>query len=74
MIHDVVGLLKMIHDIAHNHDKSKLGLMAIIECDLELALGFQGDTKDCDDFMAVLKVRADTIRLTRDWQTSIPGM
>ena len=42
MDRDVVGLLKMIHDIAHNHDESKLGLMAIIECDLELALGCQG--------------------------------
>ena len=37
---DVVGLLKMIRDITHNHNESKPGLMAIIECDLELSLGF----------------------------------
>ena len=38
--HDDVGLLKMIRDIAHNQDESKPGLMAIIECHLELSLGF----------------------------------
>ena len=37
---DVVGLLKMIRVITHNHGKSKLGLVAIIECDMELYLGF----------------------------------
>ena len=46
MNRDVVGLLEMIRDIAHNRNKSKLGLMAIIECDMELYLGFQGETKD----------------------------
>ena len=48
---DVVSLLKMIRDIAHNHDENKPGLMAIIECDLELSLGFQDKTQTCDDFM-----------------------
>ena len=51
---DVVGLLKIIRDIAHNHDESKLGLMAIIECDMELYLGFQGKTEDCDNYMVLL--------------------
>ena len=61
MDRDVVGLLKMVHDIDHNHDESKLGLMAIIECDLELALGFQGKIEDCDNFMAMFKAQVDTI-------------
>ena len=32
----------MIRDIAHNHNESKPGLMAIIECNLELSLSFEG--------------------------------
>ena len=57
----VVGLLGMIQDIAHNHDKSKLGPMAIIESDMKLYLGFQGPNKPCDNYMAVLIARIDTI-------------
>ena len=62
---DVVGLLKMIRDIAHNHDKSKPGLMAIIQCDLELSLGFQGKEETCDECMAMFKARVDTINAHR---------
>ena len=54
---NVVSLLKMIRDIAHNHDENKPGLMAIIECDLELSLRFQDKTQTCDDFMTVFKAR-----------------
>ena len=39
----------------------KLSLMAIIESDMELYLGFQSPTEPCDDYMAVLKARVDTI-------------
>ena len=60
-----MGLLKRIRDITHNHDKSKPGLMAIIECDLELSLRFQGNTKTCDDFMDVFKTRIDMINAHR---------
>ena len=56
-----MGLLKTIRDIALNHDESKPGLMAIIECDLKLSLGFQGKTKSCDEFMAMFKARVDMI-------------
>ena len=49
----------------HNHDKSKLGCMVIIECDLELSLGFQGKTESCNDFMAVVKARVATINAHR---------
>ena len=58
---DVVGLLKIIRGIAYNHDESKLGLMVIIECDMELYLGFQAKIKDCDNYMAMFKAWADTI-------------
>ena len=61
MDHDVVGLLRMIRNIFHNHDQTKLGLMAPIESDMELYLGFQGANEPCDDYMAVFKARIDTI-------------
>ena len=70
---DVVSLLKMIRDIAHNHDENKPGLMAIIECDLELSLGFQDKTQTCDDFMAVFKARVDTINAHRGQAGHHPG-
>ena len=70
---DVVGLLKIIRDIAHDHDESKLGLMAIIEYDMELYLGFQGKTKDCDDYMAVFKARVDTINAHKGLAGKHPG-
>jgi hypothetical protein len=70
---DVVSLLKMIRDIAHNHDENKPGLMAIIECDLELSLGFQDKTQTCDDFMAVFKARVDTINAHRGKAGKHPG-
>ena len=38
MNRDVVSLLEMIHDITHNHDETKLGLMAVIEFDMKLYL------------------------------------
>ena len=58
---DVVGLLKMIRDIGRNHNESKPGIMAIIQCDLELSLSFQEKTKTCDDSMGVFKAPVDTI-------------
>ena len=70
---DVVGLLQMIRNIAHNYDKSKPGLMAIIECDLELSLGFQGKDETCDEFMAVFKARVDTINAHRGHAGCHPG-
>ena len=70
---DVVGLLQMIRDIAHNHDENKPGLMAIIECNLELSLGFQDKTQTCDDFMAVFKARVDTINAHRGQAGYHPG-
>ena len=73
MDRDIVGLLRMISDMAHNHDESKLGLVAIIKCDLELALSFQGKTKDCDDFMAVLKARVDIINAYKGSSGRHPG-
>ena len=63
----------MIRDIAHNHDENKPGLMAIIECDLDFSLGFQGKTKSCDDFMAVFKARVDTINAHKGHACSHPG-
>ena len=68
-----MGLLKMIRDIVHNHDESKPGLMAIIEYDLELSLGFQGKTETCDEFMAVFKARVDTINAHRGHAGNHPG-
>ena len=68
-----MGLLKMIRDITYNPDESKLSLMAIIECDLELALGFQGKAKDCDDFMAVFKAWVDTINAHKESAGRLPG-
>ena len=70
---DVVGLLKIIRDIAHNHDESNFGLMAIIECDMELHLWFQGKTEDCDDYMAVFKARVDTINAHKGLAGKHPG-
>ena len=70
---NVVGLLEMIRDIAHNHNGSKPGLMAIIECDLELSLRFQGKTKSCDDFMAMFKARVDTINAHKGHAGDHPG-
>ena len=63
----------MIGDIAHNHDESKPGLMAIIECDLELSLRFQGKAETCNDFMAVFKARVDTINAHRGHVGCHPG-
>ena len=39
--------------------------MAMIESDLELYIGFQGPNENCDDYMAVFKVRLDTISVHR---------
>ena len=73
MNRNVVGLLGMIHDIAHNHDETKLSLMAIIELDMELYLGFQGPTEPCDEYMAVFKARIDTINMHRGLAGKHPG-
>ena len=70
---DVIGLLKMIRNIAHNHDKNKLGLMVIIDSDMELYLGFQGPNEACDDYMAIYKARVDTINSHSDLAVKHPG-
>ena len=49
----------MIRDIAHNHGKTKHGLMAIIESDMELYLGFQVSVEACDNYMVMFKTRVD---------------
>ena len=61
MNHDALGLLIMIYDIDHNHGETKFGIVAVIESDIELYLGYQSPTKPCDDYMAFLKARVDTI-------------
>ena len=69
----VVGLLGMIQDIAHNHDETKLGLMAIIESDMELYLGFQRPTEPGDDYMAIFNARVDTINAQEGLAGKHPG-
>ena len=56
---NVIGMLEKIQDIAHNHDESTLGLMAVIKSDMELYLGFQEPNEACNDYMAVYKARVD---------------
>ena len=73
MDRDVVGLLGMIRDITHNHDETKLGLMAIIESDMELYLGFWGTNEPCDYYMAVFKARIDTINAHEGLAGKHPG-
>ena len=71
--YDVLSLLGMIRNIAHNHDKAKLGLMAIIEYDMELYLGFQGPNEPYDDYMAVFKTRIDRINAHGGLSGKHPG-
>ena len=47
--------------------------MAIIECDLELSLGFRGKTESWDDFMIVFKARVDTINAHKGHADNHPG-
>ena len=47
----MVGLLKLIRNITHNKDETKHVAMSVVECDLELMLGFQGKDQSLDDFM-----------------------
>ena len=63
----------MIRDIVHNHNESKPGLMAIVECDLELSLGFQGRTETFDECMAVFKARVGMINAHRGHVGNHPG-
>ena len=48
-------------------------MRAIIECDLELSLGFQGKTESCDDSMAVSKAQVDMINAHRGHAGYHPG-
>ena len=63
----------MIQDIVHNHDKTKHGLMAIIESDMELYLGFQVPVEACDDYMVVFKARVDMKNSQRGRAGRHPG-
>ena len=47
----MVGLLKLIRNITHNQYETKNVAMMVIECDLELILGFQEKYQSLDDFM-----------------------
>ena len=38
---DMTSLLKLIRNIIHNQDELKHAVMSVVECDLELMLGFQ---------------------------------
>ena len=73
MNRDVVSLLEMIRDITHNHDETKLGLMALIEFDMELYLVYQSPTEPCDDDMALFKARVDTINAHDGLSGRYPG-
>ena len=68
-----MGLLKMIQDIAHNNNKNKLGLMVVIESDMELYIGFQGANEACNDHIAVFKARVDTINAHAGLSGKHPG-
>ena len=48
---DMVGLLKLIRNITHNQDEKKHADKSVVECDLELKLGFKEKDQSLDDFM-----------------------
>ena len=73
MNRNVVSLLGMIRDIAHNHDETKLGLVPVIEFDMELYLIYQSPAEPCDDYMALFKARVDTINAHGDLAGRHPG-
>ena len=74
MDRDVVGLLGMIRDITHNHDETKLGLMAIIESDMELYLVFGGQMNRVIITWPYSRPGLIPSMLTKVWQASILGM
>ena len=59
---DMVGLLKLIRNITHNQDETKHADMSVVECDLELMLGFQEKYQSLDDFMRMFLAKCDTIK------------
>ena len=69
----IVGLLGIIRNTAHNHDKIKLGLITIIESDIVLYPGFQGPTEPCGDYMAIFKARVDIINVQERFAGKHPG-
>ena len=48
---DMVGLLKLIRNITHNQDETNHDSMSVVECNLEMMLGFQEKYQSLDDFM-----------------------
>ena len=62
-----------MQDIAHNHDETNHGPMAIIESDVELYLRFQAPNESCGDYIAVFKARVDTINAHEGLAGKHPG-
>ena len=58
----MVGLLKLIKNITHNQDETKHAAMSVVECNLEMMLGFQGKDQYLDDFMIIILEKCDTIK------------
>ena len=58
----MVGLLKMIRNITHNQDETKHSAMPVVECDLELMLGFQEKHQSLNEFMRFVLAKCDTIK------------
>ena len=58
----MVGLLKVIRNITQNQDETNHTAMLVVECDLELMLGFQEKDQYVDDFMRIFWAKRDTIK------------
>ena len=48
---DVISLVTMIRDVAHAHDDTNQGTMAIVSSDVALYTIFMSSTDDTDDFL-----------------------
>jgi hypothetical protein len=58
---DVVGLLKLIRGISHQHDEVKQGTISFVNHDLALYLNYQESHEDVGTFFKLFKARCDVI-------------
>ena len=58
---DGISLTTMICDVAHHHDDTTQGSMALVASDLALYTTFMTSADDTEDFYGMFNAMADTI-------------